>query len=77
MCKMYGEYKKLTKYLYYFISVNTGRASASPIIDFFITMLSLGESGYSGLLKERKVHFSFLILYYSVCSQILRYGPGL
>ena len=31
-----------------------GRASSSPIIDFVITMLSLGDSGYNDLLKRRK-----------------------
>jgi hypothetical protein len=32
-----------------------GRASASPIIDLFITLLSLGVSGWKRLLQERKV----------------------
>ena len=32
-----------------------GRASASPIIDVFITLLSLGSSGYKKYLQERKV----------------------
>lgn len=32
-----------------------GRASASPIIDLFITLLSLGASGWKKILKERKV----------------------
>ena len=36
------------------ISTNyPGRASASPIIDLFITLLSMGLDGYKGLLKER------------------------
>jgi len=33
--------------------VYPGRASASPIIDLFITLLSMGLEGYSGLLSER------------------------
>jgi len=37
-----------------------GRASASPTIDFFITMLSVGESGYNNLLKERKELYDYL-----------------
>ncbi|EGC37855.1 hypothetical protein DICPUDRAFT_149505 [Dictyostelium purpureum] len=31
-----------------------GRANSSPILDVFITLLSMGKSGWSGLLKERK-----------------------
>ncbi|XP_066926696.1 O-phosphoseryl-tRNA(Sec) selenium transferase-like [Clytia hemisphaerica] len=37
-----------------------GRASASPIIDFFITMLSLGANGYKKLLQERKELYQYL-----------------
>ena len=33
-----------------------GRASATPTIDVFITLLSLGSSGYKKLCMERKVH---------------------
>lgn len=33
--------------------VYPGRASAAPIIDLFITLLSLGLSGYRGLLQQR------------------------
>jgi hypothetical protein len=32
----------------------TGRASSSPIIDLFITLLSLGSTKYIALVKERK-----------------------
>ncbi|OWY94982.1 O-phosphoseryl-tRNA(Sec) selenium transferase, partial [Phytophthora megakarya] len=31
-----------------------GRASATPTLDFFITMLQMGKKGYLRLLKERK-----------------------
>lgn len=31
-----------------------GRASAAPYLDFFITMLSIGSSGFKSLLKARK-----------------------
>lgn len=37
-----------------------GRASASPVIDFFITMLSLGSNGYKKLLSERKELYLYL-----------------
>ena len=33
----------------------TGRASATPSIDLFITLLSLGSAGYQQLLQQRKV----------------------
>jgi len=38
-------------------SINTaypGRASAAPIMDLFITLLSMGASGYKALLAQRK-----------------------
>jgi O-phospho-L-seryl-tRNASec:L-selenocysteinyl-tRNA synthase len=41
--------------------VYAGRASSSPIVDLFITLLSLGFQGYQQLLKERNdllVHFT-------------------
>jgi len=31
-----------------------GRASMTPILDLFITLLSMGEDGYRGLLAERQ-----------------------
>jgi O-phospho-L-seryl-tRNASec:L-selenocysteinyl-tRNA synthase len=31
-----------------------GRASMSPTLDLFITMLSMGSDGYKAMLKERK-----------------------
>jgi len=31
-----------------------GRASASPVVDLFITLLSMGLSGYKGILEERR-----------------------
>lgn len=31
-----------------------GRASAAPLVDLFITYLSMGKKGYAALLKERK-----------------------
>lgn len=35
-------------------STYPGRASGSPILDLFITLLSMGENGYKKLLNERK-----------------------
>eukprot|EP00794_Sanderia_malayensis_P005585 gene5585-6274_t len=37
-----------------------GRASGSPIVDLFITLLSLGVNGYKKLLSERKEMYTFL-----------------
>jgi O-phospho-L-seryl-tRNASec:L-selenocysteinyl-tRNA synthase len=31
-----------------------GRASASPVVDLFITLLSMGLNGYKGILEERQ-----------------------
>ena len=31
-----------------------GRASSAPTLDLFITLLSMGEEGYSNLLRERE-----------------------
>ncbi|XP_065071859.1 O-phosphoseryl-tRNA(Sec) selenium transferase-like isoform X2 [Rhopilema esculentum] len=38
-----------------------GRASASPTIDLFITLLSLGVNGYKNLLAERKESYILLM----------------
>ncbi len=37
-----------------------GRASASPIVNFLISMLSLGINGYQRLIKEQKKHRKLL-----------------
>lgn len=37
-----------------------GRASATPSIDLFITLLSLGSVGYQQLLQQRKEVYSYL-----------------
>lgn len=37
-----------------------GRASASPSVDLFITLLTLGSKGYQNLLKQRKDVFLYL-----------------
>eukprot|EP00999_Lentomonas_sp_LEN2_P001312 NODE_233_length_1837_cov_101.212281_g208_i0.p1 GENE.NODE_233_length_1837_cov_101.212281_g208_i0~~NODE_233_length_1837_cov_101.212281_g208_i0.p1 ORF type:complete len:344 (+),score=5.61 NODE_233_length_1837_cov_101.212281_g208_i0:736-1767(+) len=37
-----------------------GRASGSPAVDLFITLLSMGQSGYKALLKERRENFQTL-----------------
>lgn len=34
-----------------------GRASSAPMVDLFITLLSMGKKGYQGLLSERKLLF--------------------
>ena len=37
-----------------------GRASGTPTLDVFITLLSLGRKGYRALLQERKELFTYL-----------------
>ena len=37
-----------------------GRASIAPVLDLFITLLSMGSSGYTRLLHERKVNYEYL-----------------
>jgi O-phospho-L-seryl-tRNASec:L-selenocysteinyl-tRNA synthase len=37
-----------------------GRASASPIVDLFITLLSMGQNGYRQLLETRKELFEYM-----------------
>lgn len=37
--------------------MNVGRASSTPTIDVFITLLSLGSHGYKKLCVERKVDY--------------------
>jgi len=38
-----------------------GRASMSPILDLFITLLEMGKSGYRVLLAKQKANFKFLL----------------
>ena len=38
--------------------LSLGRASATPSIDLFITLLSLGSAGYQQLLQQRKVRYA-------------------
>jgi len=38
-------------------SIYPGRASMSPVLDLFITLLSLGSGGWKALLQERKDNF--------------------
>lgn len=40
-------------------AIYPGRASMSPLLDLFITLLSLGAPGWQGLLKERHTNFDF------------------
>ena len=37
-----------------------GRACAGPVLDVFVTLLSLGSSGYKTLLAQRKGVFIYL-----------------
>lgn len=41
-------------------SLYPGRASMGPVLDLFITLLSLGVSGWTGLLQERKENAKWL-----------------
>ncbi|KAH9503237.1 hypothetical protein Btru_068519 [Bulinus truncatus] len=52
-----------------------GRASITPSLDFFITLLSLGCQGYKRLLQERKEMFIYLSKALSDCAQ--KYGERL
>ena len=44
------------------ISYYLGRASATPSLDLFITLLSLGSKGYKELLVVRKELYQYLQL---------------
>lgn len=41
-------------------SLYPGRASAAPILDLFITFLSMGKKKFLDLLSERKANFAYL-----------------
>ncbi|XP_055901382.1 O-phosphoseryl-tRNA(Sec) selenium transferase-like [Biomphalaria glabrata] len=49
-----------------------GRASITPSLDLFITLLSLGSKGYKSLLQERKELFIYLSNSLSICAE--KYG---
>ena len=51
-----------------FIFYLTGRASATPSIDLFITLLSLGSNGYKKLLRERKEMYTYLHTHLTDCA---------
>ncbi|XP_014788581.1 O-phosphoseryl-tRNA(Sec) selenium transferase [Octopus bimaculoides] len=46
-----------------------GRASSTPTVDLFITLLSLGSTGYMKLLKDRKEMFIYLKNALSSCAE--------
>lgn len=46
-----------------------GRASATPTLDLFITMLSLGSRGYKNMLAERKEIYGYLKQELSRCAE--------
>lgn len=46
-----------------------GRASMSPLLDLFITLLSLGASGWTGLLQERKDNAKWFEEQLAACTQ--------
>lgn len=51
--------------MYYNVAFNNvthilGRASASPAIDVFMTLLALGSNGYKNLISERKEMYKYL-----------------
>ena len=56
-------------------SLFTGRASGSPTMDLFITLLSLGRAGYRKLLSDRKAMFQYLQHQLSLCAE--RHGQRL
>ncbi|XP_059145302.1 O-phosphoseryl-tRNA(Sec) selenium transferase-like isoform X2 [Physella acuta] len=45
-----------------------GRASATPSMDLFITLLSLGAQGYKSLLQERKQMYNYLATSLAQCA---------
>lgn len=52
-----------------------GRASGSPTMDVFITLLSIGRSGYLNMVAERKSLFEYLQNQLSQCA--VRHGERL
>lgn len=43
------------------IQIHTiGRASVGPVLDLFITLLSMGSTGYMELLKQREENFIYM-----------------
>jgi len=57
------------------LSCIEGRASGSPTMDLFITLLSLGRAGYRKLLAERKEMFQYLQQQLALCAE--RHGQRL
>jgi len=55
--------------------VTEGRASGSPTMDLFITLLSLGRTGYRKLLADRKTMYQYLQQQLALCAE--RHGQRL
>lgn len=56
---IYGNDKKLLKLV---SELYPGRASAGPVLDLFVTLLSMGRNGFERLLKERKENYEYFKL---------------
>jgi len=56
-------------------SLFEGRASGSPTMDLFITLLSLGRAGYRKLFADRKEMYQYLHHHLSLCAE--RHGQRL
>ena len=56
-------------------SLFEGRASGSPTMDLFITLLSVGRAGYRKLIADRKAMFQYLHHQLSLCAE--RHGQKL
>ena len=59
---MQMSYKPVYCYMmmYYYVIFCAGRASSSPAMDVFITLLSLGVNGYKNLITQRKEMYTYL-----------------
>ena len=44
----------------YWSPISPGRASVSPVLDLFITLLSMGVQGYTSLMTQRSEHMDYL-----------------
>ena len=55
--------------------VTEGRASGSPTMDLFMTLLSLGRAGYRKLLADRKAMYHYLQQQLALCAE--RHGQKL
>ena len=66
---IFNSWSQMLSSIYLACSLIEGRASGSPTMDLFITLLSLGRVGYCKLLADRKEMYQYLLRQLALCAE--------